>query len=156
MKRGLAALAITLALVCLGAPTAWAQANTHMMVTPGELTWTAVPSLPAGAQLAVIEGPLNEAAPFTIRLKLPANYEIPAHWHPAIEHVTVTSGTFHMGMGDKLDRSKTKALPIGSVAIMQPKTHHFAWTGEETIIQVHGVGPWAINSVDPADDPRKQ
>ena len=66
MKRELAALAIILALACLEAPTAWAQAHTHMMVTPGELTWTAVPSFPAGAQLAVIECPLNEAVPFTM------------------------------------------------------------------------------------------
>lgn len=55
-----------------------------------------------------------------------------------------------------LDPSKTKPLAAGSVAIMQPKTHHFAWTKEETIVQIHGVGPWAINYVNPADDPRKK
>ena len=156
MRKTLAALSATLVLTCLGALTAWAQSGAHMMVTPDELKWTDVPSLPAGAKLVVIEGPLSEAVPFTLRLKLPANYEIPAHWHPAIEHVTVISGTFDMGVGDKLDRSKTKALAAGSVAIMQPKTNHFAWTKEETIIQVHGVGPWAINYVNPADDPRKK
>ena len=118
--------------------------------------WTDVPSLPVGAQLAVIEGPLNEAVPFTMRLKLPANYQVPAHWHPAIEHVTVMSGTFNMGIGDKLDRSMTKALSAGSVAIMQPKTNHYMWTDQETIVQVHGVGPWAITYVNPADDPRKK
>jgi hypothetical protein len=127
-----------------------------MMVAPGELKWTDVASLPAGAKLAVIEGPLNEAVPFTFRLRFPANYQIPAHWHPAIEHVTVITGTFNMGMGDKLDRSKTKALSAGGAAIMQPKTNHFAWNKGETIVQVHGVGPWAINYVNPADDPRKK
>ena len=91
-----------------------------------------------------------------MRIKLPANYQIPAHWHPAIEHVTVMSGTFNIGMGDKLDRSTTKALAPGSVAIMQPKTNHFVWTDQETIVQVHGVGPWAITYVNPADDPRKK
>jgi anti-sigma factor ChrR (cupin superfamily) len=100
-------------------------------------------------------GPLNEAVPFTFRLKLPANYQVPAHWHPAVEHVTVISGTFNMGTGDKLDQSATKALAAGSIAIMQPKTHHFAWTNEETMVQMHGVGPWAITYVNPADDPRK-
>ena len=120
-------------------------------------------NLPSRAQmvsmaerLQSIEGQLNEAVPFTFRLKFPANYQIPAHWHPAIEHVTVISGTFNMGTGDKLDRSKTKALSAGSVAIMQPKTNHFAWAKEETIVQVHGVGPWAINYVNPVDDPRKK
>ena len=100
--------------------------------------------------------PAQRGSPFTFRLKFPANYQIPAHWHPAIEHVTVISGTFNMGTGDKLDRSNTKALSAGSVAIMQPKTNHFGWTKEETIVQVHGVGPWAITYVNPADDPRKQ
>jgi hypothetical protein len=110
------------------------------MVTPGDLKWVEVPSLPPGAKLAVIEDPLNEAVSFTFRLRLPADYKIPAHWHPAIEHVTVISGTFNMGTGDKLDPKQTKPLPAGSVAIMQPKTNHFAWTKEETIVQVHGVG----------------
>ena len=99
---------------------------------------------------------MDQATPFTFRLKLPADYKIPAHWHPAIEHVTVISGTFNMGTGDKLDATKTKALSAGSVAIMPPKTNHFAWTKEETVVQVHGVGPWGITYVDPADDPRKK
>jgi hypothetical protein len=155
MRYMLATLYVTLAFSCLGASAAWAQSSTHMMATPDELKWTDIPSLPAGAKLAIIEGPLNEATPFTFRLKFPANYQIPAHWHPAIEHVTVISGTFHMGVGDKLDPSHSKALSTGSVAIMQPKTHHFGWTKEETGVQVHGVGPWAITYVNPADDPRK-
>jgi anti-sigma factor ChrR (cupin superfamily) len=132
------------------------KAGDHLMVGPHDLQWADVPSLPPGAKVTVIEGPLHEAVPFTIRLKFPADYKIPAHWHPAIEHVTVISGTFNMGVGDKLDLPKTTALSAGSVAIMQPKTHHFAWTKEDIIIQVHGVGPWAINYVDPADDPRKK
>ena len=32
--------------------------------------------------------------------------------------------------------------------------HHFAWAKGETVVQVHGVGPWAIVYVNPADDPR--
>jgi quercetin dioxygenase-like cupin family protein len=152
----LVALPLALALAHLGASTGSAQMSMHTMVTAGDLKWTDVPSLPAGAKLAGIEGPLNEAVPFTFRLKFPAGYQIPAHWHPAIEHVTVISGTFNMGAGDKLDRSMTKALSAGSVAIMQPKTNHFAWTDQETIVQVHGVGPWAITYVNPADDPRKR
>jgi anti-sigma factor ChrR (cupin superfamily) len=131
-------------------------AEDHVMVTPNDLKWADVPSLPPGAKVAVIEGPMDQATPFTIRLKLPADYKIPAHWHPAIEHVTVLSGTFNLGMGDKLDPTKTTALSAGSMAIMQPKTTHFAWTKDETIVQVHGVGPWAVNYVDPADDPRKK
>ena len=150
----LSAVAV-LAIASLGMP-AWAESEAHMMVSPADLKWADVPSLPLGAKVAVIEGPLNETVPFTFRLKFPAHYKIPAHWHPAIEHVTVISGTFNMGTGDKLDPSQTRPLSTGSVAIMQPKTNHFAWTKEETIIQIHGVGPWAINYVNSADDPRKK
>lgn len=150
----LAALSLAFALGPQTMSVACADAAAHVIVAPDELQWADVPSLPPGAKLAVIEGPMDEAVPFTMRVKLPANYKIPAHWHPAIEHVTVMSGTFNLGFGDKLDTSKTRALSAGSVAIMQPKTNHFAWTKSETIIQLHGVGPWAINYVNPADDPR--
>ena len=147
-------IAVMLALGAFLSPVMGAE--DHVMVTPNDLKWANVPSLPPGAKVAVIEGPMDQATPFTIRLKLPADYKIPAHWHPAIEHVTVLSGTFNLGMGDKIDPTKTKALSVGSMAIMQPKTNHFGWTQEETIVQVHGVGPWAVNYVNPADDPRKK
>jgi hypothetical protein len=132
------------------------KAPDHLMVQANDLIWADVPTLPPGAKVAVIEGPTNEAIPFMMRLKFPANYKIPAHWHPAIEHLTVVSGTFNMGIGDKLDPAKTKALSVGGVMIIQPKIPHFAWTKEEVIVQVHGVGPWGVTYVDPADDPRKK
>jgi quercetin dioxygenase-like cupin family protein len=158
MKASQAAFATaTFAFFSLAAPAAWAQGHAeHIMVAPKDLTWADVPSLPPGAKIAVIEGPMNEAKPFTVRLKFPADYKIPAHSHPAIEHVTVISGTFNMGTGDKLDAKQTKALSAGSVAIVQPKTNHFGWTKTETIVQLHGVGPWGVTYVNPADDPRKK
>jgi hypothetical protein len=156
MKTKFVTTVMALAFAYIGASTARAQAGAHIMVTPADLKWADVPSLPPGAKIAVIEGALAEALPFTFRLRLPSDYKIPAHWHTAIEHVTVISGTFNVGMGDKLDSSRTKPLSSGSVAIMQPKTNHFAWTNEETIVQVHGVGPWSITYVNPADDPRKK
>jgi len=156
MKK-IAVAILALGLCATATPMAFGQhAGDHTMVTPADLKWGPVPSLPAGAQIAIIEGPMNEAKPFTVRLKLPVNYQIPAHSHPAIEHVTVISGTFNMGTGDKLDKAKTKALPPGSVAIMQIGTNHFAWTSEETIVQLHGIGPWDVKYVVPADDPRKK
>jgi hypothetical protein len=156
MKNSRCILYVAVASVFLGVPASWADSAHHKMVTPDELKWADTPSVPPGVKVAVIEGPLNEALPITFRLKFPANYQLPAHWHPGIEHVTVISGTFNMGTGEKLDQSKSTPLSAGSVAIMQPKTPHFAWTRVETIIQVHGVGPWAINYVNPADDPRKK
>jgi quercetin dioxygenase-like cupin family protein len=149
--------AIVVALLTLTPTPGSTQAHgDHQMVAPADLKWADVPSLPPGAKIAVIEGPMNEAKPFTIRLRLPADYQIPAHFHGGIEHVTVISGTFNLGMGDKLDTKATRALGPGSVAIMQPGTHHFGWTKEETIVQVHGVGPWTVTYVNVADDPRKK
>jgi hypothetical protein len=61
-----------------------------------------------------------------------------------------------MGTGDKLDKSQGHALPAGAIAIMRAGMNHFAWTSGEVIVQLNGTGPWGINYVDPADDPRKQ
>lgn len=152
--------ALVAAMVGLGLcalPVASAQDHAgHTMVAPGDLKWADVPSLPAGAKIAVIEGPMTEAKPFTVRLKFPANYQIPAHFHPTTERVTILSGTFNMGVGDKFNKKQTTALSSGSMAIMQAGTRHFAWTNEETIVQLNGNGPWGITYVNPADDPRKK
>jgi hypothetical protein len=161
MKRmNHAVAALTLALGALLASATWANSQTkppdQLMVVPNDLKWADAPSLPPGAKFTVIEGPLDKAVPFTVRILFPPNYKVPAHWHPAIEHVTVISGTINMGMGDKLDEKKTMALPVGSMAIMQPKVNHYFWTKEGAITQAHGMGPFAINYVNPADDPRKK
>lgn len=159
-STGLAVLAVALAVgptVYGQEPKSAAPAPAHVMVSPAEIQWADGPgSIPAGAKFAAIEGDPKNAALFTMRLKLPANYRIPAHWHPADEHVTVISGTFHMGMGEKLDTTKGNALIAGSFAVMPTQARHYAWTNEETIIQLHGMGPWGINYVNPADDPRKK
>lgn len=155
-----AIVALMLGMVAMGGQSSPAEDQPHqhhVLVTPGDLTWQdGPPSLPAGAQFAVIEGDPKQTGLFTMRLKLPANYRIPAHWHPADEHVTVLSGTFNMGTGDVLDTTQGQALPAGSFALMPAQMHHFAWTNEETILQLHGAGPWQINYINPADDPRQQ
>jgi quercetin dioxygenase-like cupin family protein len=130
---------------------------THIMVKPGDLTWSNVPpAMPAGAQIVWIEGKPADAAPFTFRLKLPANYRIAPHWHPAIEHVTVLSGSFNIGMGERLDPQKVETLPAGSFVALPPKTAHFVMNKEAAVLQVHGVGPWALTYVNPEDDPRNK
>jgi hypothetical protein len=151
---------MTFALGSLIAPATWsdshAKAGDPIMVGPNDLKWADEPSLAPGAKIAVIQGPLNEAVPFTFRLKLPAAYKIAVHTHAAIEHVTVISGTLYFGGGDKFDGARAQMLMPGAVAIMPPGHPMYGWTKEETIIQVHGVGPWGINYLDPADDPRKK
>jgi quercetin dioxygenase-like cupin family protein len=113
-------------------------------------------SLPKGARVAMLEGNPTQEGPFTMRLQLPAGFKIPPHWHPAVEHVTVISGTFNLGMGEKFDTSSGRALTAGAFAFMQPGMRHFAWTNEETVIQVHGIGPWKITYLNSGDDPRNK
>jgi quercetin dioxygenase-like cupin family protein len=112
--------------------------------------------LPPGAELAVLEGKPAEPGPFTMRLRLPDGYRIPPHYHPAIEHVTVLEGTFQVGMGDKFDPAALKVLTTGTFAALSPGTHHFAQAKGKTVLQVHGVGPWKLVYVNPADDPQQR
>jgi quercetin dioxygenase-like cupin family protein len=154
----LIALSLTLPAAMAAAQGAPSQGAPHaIIVLPDQVTWKPAPaSLPAGAQLAVIEGNPKEAGPFTMRLSLPNGYRIAPHYHPAIEHVTVMKGTFRVGMGDKFDAAALTSLPVGTFAALEPGTRHFAQAEGETIVQVHGVGPWGLVYVNPADDPRKK
>ena len=91
---------------------------------------------------------------FTVRLQTPAGYKVPPHTHPTTEHITVISGTFNIGTGDKFDEAAGKELGAGGYMVMPPGMKHYAWTPAEAIIQVHGIGPFVIKYVNPADDPR--
>ncbi len=127
------------------------------ILRPDQLKWTdGPPSLPAGVKCAVLEGDPAKEGPFTLRLKFPDGYRIPPHWHSSPERVTVISGTFNLGQGEKADISKGTELPSGSFFLMDPKSAHYAWATGETVVQINGTGPWGINYVNPADDPRKK
>ncbi|MEX0878722.1 MAG: cupin domain-containing protein [Thermoanaerobaculia bacterium] len=139
----------------LATPAAFAQQ--HVIETLAEAKWgPAPPFLPPGAQMEVLGGnPMGDSL-FSLRLKFPAGYRIPAHSHPKDEHVTVLSGTLFMGMGDKLDTAAGKALGVGDFGLMPANANHFAYTKQETMILLHGQGPVEFRYVNPADDPRNQ
>jgi hypothetical protein len=129
----------------------------HIVVKASELKWTpGPPGLPAGAMMCALVGDPSKAAPYTVRAKLPAGFVIPPHWHSIDENVTVLSGKLNMGHGDKVDKSAATALGPGDFTRMPAKMHHFAVTDEETIIQLHGRGPFDIHYINPSDDPRKK
>ena len=131
--------------------------QSHTMITPNDLKWgPAPPSLPSGAQIAVLSGDPSKAAPFTIRLKAPDGYKIMPHWHPTDENVSVLEGTFVMGIGEKFDEAAAHEMPVGSFVRMPKGTRHYAMAKGETVVQVHAMGPFVINYVNPNDDPRKQ
>ncbi|MGI8602037.1 MAG: cupin domain-containing protein [Verrucomicrobiales bacterium] len=125
------------------------------LYSAGEIKWEAAPpSLPPGAKVAVLEGDPAKEGPFVMRVLLPDRYRVPLHTHPKTERVTVISGTFKIAMGDQPDLSKPQTMKAGAFGFWPAGMKHTAWAEGETIIQVHGVGPWAINYVNPADDPR--
>jgi quercetin dioxygenase-like cupin family protein len=129
----------------------------HIMVMPDSIKRVAVPTgLPPGAQAAVIEGDPRVAGLFTIRLKIPAGWKVMPHTHPADEHVTVIEGSCYMGMGEKFDEKAAIAMPTGTFAVMKTGTTHYFFAKKACIVQVHGMGPWGINYVNPADDPRNK
>lgn len=126
----------------------------HLFVQPEDLVWTDIASMAPPAQIAVIEGDLALAEPFTFRLLLPAGYEVRPHVHPAYERVTVLEGAFHFAHGETFDRERTTELPPGGFAVMAPGEPMFGYTEVDTVIQLHGTGPWGIDYIDEADDPR--
>lgn len=124
---------------------------------PDGLKWRdGPPSLPPGAKFVVLEGDPAKPGPFAFRVKVPDGYRIPPHTHPKPERVTVVSGTFHLGMGDTFDEKKGEALPAGTYGTWPAGMKHFVWVKGETVVQFHGDGPWTINYLNPADDPRNQ
>lgn len=146
---------LTLMFCCF---TLTAFAEQHIVVKSDAVKWTDGPkSLPAGAKVALLEGDPAKKGPFTLRLQFPANYVIMPHWHPAIEHITVLEGKFHVGLGEKLKKEEAQELSVGSFVVMPIKHRHFAFTSDtSSVVQLHGVGPWDIFYVNPADDPRKK
>ena len=121
------------------------------------LKWMAgPPSLPSGAQMAVVSGDPGKKGRFTIQLKMPADYAVPPHSHPTSEKVKVLSGKIGYGMSDKLVEKGAKHLTPGRSVTMKAKMHHWVFASGPATIQVSGMGPFAITYVNPKDDPRKK
>jgi len=144
-----------LTLVVFGAGPVLAQ-QPHVVATPDSLKWVEPATFP-GARMAIVQGDPAKEGLFVYRVKFPANYKIAPHRHKASENVTVLSGLFFVELGEKFDQGSGKELPVGAFVGIPPEHAHFAWTrGQETVVQVHGVGPTDITFVNPADDPRKK
>lgn len=142
----------------MGVPNAPTVMSSPMVVTPAaNIKWMdAPPFLPKGAKLAVLIGDPSKPEPFTLRLQMPDGYKIAPHTHPNDEHVTVLSGTFRAAMGTAWDDKALGDFAPGSYANMAAGMAHFAAAKGVTVVQVHGVGPFVVNYVNPADDPSKK
>ncbi len=123
----------------------------HIVMTPESITWNAIGN---GTEFAVVSGSQGtEGESFVIRLRFADRAHVAPHWHPVDEHITVIAGTFYMGMGEKFNEATAKEMPAGSYGFMPKETRHFGWAKGATIIQIHGIGPFKTNWVDPAVKP---
>jgi hypothetical protein len=144
--------------VVLGLVTGPQAAEPHHTVVHGQaVKWgPAPPSLPPGAQAAVLLGSPAKEGPFVIRLKLPGGFAVPPHRHSKDEFVTVISGSFAVAHGEKADRAAAKGLPAESFVHLPAGMPHYAFAEVETVVQINGVGPFDVVYVDPKDDPRNK
>jgi len=148
-------LIISLAAVIMAAPGSAKTKPAKAKGAPAELKWMdGPPGLPAGAQFAVVSGDPARKGMFTIRARLPANYAVPAHWHPTDEKVSVVSGKLAYGMSDRVNRTNAQGLGAGENVVMKAKMHHWVLSADGAEIEVSAMGPFAITYVNPAEDPR--
>jgi len=148
--------AFSVAFVLIGLSNAVAD-DMKVPINNAQIKWgPAPPVLPKGAEMAVLSGDPSKDGLYVVRLKMPAGYKIAAHNHPTTEMLTVISGNFHIGMGDKLDDKKGVQLTAGGYGEAPAKMNHYAWASSPTVVQVHGQGPFSITYVNPADDPSKK
>lgn len=128
----------------------------HVTVQPDALKWTQPAALEQGALQAVVSGDPTKEGMYIVRQKFPSGFKIQAHSHPNDENVTVLMGILNIGTGDKLDQTKGVQLKSGAYSFVAKGMTHYAWATEETVIQLHGMGPQGVIYVNAADDPRKK
>ena len=113
----------------------------------GSLAWSdfAPPGFPSGAKISVLQGDPFSAGQFVVRLSFPDGYQVPLHWHPTAEYVTVMSGGLQFGMGNVVDMSATQSYSPGDFVYIPPRHAHFLQTRGATVVQLNGLGPFQMN-----------
>jgi quercetin dioxygenase-like cupin family protein len=99
-------------------------------------------------------GDPTKPGPYTVRLKFPAGYRLAPHTHPDSREVTILSGTWNTGYGEKFNQTALKALPAGSFYTEPANIPHFVEVREPVLIQVSGTGPSGRMFVKPAASPK--
>lgn len=126
----------------------------HVMTKASATTWgDAPPSLPPGAQAAVLVGDPGKEGVFTLRLKMPAGYRVGRHWHPSAEAVTLIEGDLTLSMGEAATAHAETFAP-GDFVNLPAKMQHEATSKGGAVVQVQSTGPFEIVYIDPKDDPR--
>ena len=147
--RAVAVILLSLA----GSVFAQGTSEGQAFVNPKDIQWgPAPPSIPKGAKIAVLQGDPSKPGPFVMRLMVPAGYRIPPHWHSQDESLTVISGSFYFGKGDKAETSKAPTITAGAFHFLSGKDHHYLVAKTESVIQINGNGPFDITYVNADGD----
>lgn len=120
------------------AVSAASAASGPTVVMPGQEKYAAQPG---NFQMAVLYGDPSKPGLWVVRLKLPANWMFPVHYHPSRESVTVISGTFYAGIGKKIDKARASAFQAGSFVSVPPNLPHYAFTKGPAVIDITGTEP---------------
>lgn len=139
-----------------GIATAGTAPAAPRILAPEAMSWGPGPaSMPPGAQSCVLFGDPTRAEVFAMRMKVPKGYAIPPHKHQNDEIVTVLSGAYRVGAGERADPDQTTRLTAGGFFAFEAGAPHYSFVEEDTVLQVNGMGPWSTTYVNPADDPRE-
>jgi len=126
-----------------------AAADNAIIIIGGREAWTPGTGALKGTMVAVMSGDPSKAGQYVMRIKVPPNTTIGAHYHGDAENVTVVSGTFYVGLGDKVDKTKVTALKAGSFAHLNAGVKHYALTkADGAVLEVTGTGPSTMTMVD--------
>jgi len=119
-------------------------------LTPDEMKWRSQGVLAApGLEQANLVGDPAKPGPYTIRIRFPQGYRIPPHTHPDAREVTILSGTYATGYGERFDPAGLKVLPAGSFYTEPANVPHYIEIKEDVVLQVSGTGPSGRKYVNP-------
>jgi hypothetical protein len=139
---GLSALSSTL-LVLVSVANVSAQPGVPHKVFP-------LKPIPSQQWIEVLSGdPSKAGVPFVLRIHNDAGYVCAPHTHPTEENIVVVQGSWGLGMGPRIALSTVEPLEVGAYGLVPSKMAHFCRSKTETILQVHGIGPFSIDLVDP-------
>src|SRR5215475_12862220 len=143
------ALSASVAILSFAATARSAEVGVTALA-PSEMKWSAQGGLALpGLEQTTLIGDPSKPGPYTIRLKFPAGFKVAPHTHPDSREVTVLSGTWYTGYGEKAEAANLKELPVGSFYTEPAGIAHYIEIREPTVIQVSGTGPSGRKFVSP-------
>ena len=129
--------------------TQFPEGEVQLVVRAGEEPWRPCPpGLPAGCEMAVLEGDPQAPDLFTIRFRVQGDFEMPPHWHPKDERVTIVSGKALVAFGTEAKRENAEEFGPGDYYVNRRNETHVVWIDGPSVLQITGIGPWEANPVE--------